>query len=145
MLSVILFSISISSVTTVYADEFDFFPRISVNNSNNPSKSLLGRYLYIGTAIQKAKGGALNINGPSLKLGIGTTGQKVNLSWLQGNGFLSYEAGVSYFNQDINKSALLINPDGKGLAVEASIRFGIGIMTGIASQDVVSLEFGLGF
>jgi len=144
VLSVIFLSLSTSYLTTAFAQEYDFFPRLSVNTSNNPSKSLLGNYLYVGTAIQKAKGGELMIDGPSIKLGISKTGQKINIGWLKGNAFFSYEAGISYFNQDIN-SSLLINPDGKGLALEGSIRFGIGIMNGIIAQDAMSLEFGLGF
>ena len=85
------------------------------------------------------------LNGPSVKVGVGKTGKKkLNISWLQGNGFFSSEVGVSYFQQDSN-STLLINPDGKGFALEGSIRFGILIMNGIVSQDAASLEFGLGF
>jgi len=143
-LAFIFLSIFINTPTKAQAEGFDFFPRLSVNASNNGSKRLIDNYIYIGTAIGKKVGVGGGLEGLSIKFGFGKTGKKANLSWFMGSGLFSYEAGVSYFQQDSN-STLLINPDGKGFALEGSIRFGILIMNGIVAKDASSLEFGLGF
>jgi len=138
----IVLSFTISASTTVQASDLDFFPRLSINASNNGAKRLIDNYIYIGAAVgEKSTGG---LEGPSFKYGFGKTGKKMNISWFAGNGFFSYEAGISYFKQDI-ESTLRISPEGKGFALEASIRFGILIMNGIVAKDASSLEFGLGF
>ncbi|MDX8382262.1 MAG: hypothetical protein R8M14_09160 [Ghiorsea sp.] len=114
-------------------------PASTIGSSN---ESLLGRYLYMGVIF--ADDNPAGFAGPSVKLGLGKTGKKLNISFVTGSRPMSFELGVSYIKQDAD-ATLFLNPEHKGYAVEASFRLQAVSVIGVFGKENTSIEFGLGF
>jgi len=109
---------------------------------SNTGESLLGRYLYLGVIF--ADDNPAGFAGPSVKLGLGKTGKKLNLSFVAGSRPMSFEFGVSYIKQGAD-ATLFLNPEHKGYAFEASFRLQAVSVIGVFGKENTSIEFGLGF
>ncbi len=117
-------------------------PRLIYVEPTNNSESLLGRYLYLGMIF--ANPNPAGFAGPSIKLGWGKAGKKLNLSFVTGTRGMSFEGGVSYIKQD-DDAALFINPEHQGYAFEASFRLNAISIIGVFSKENTTVELGLGF
>jgi hypothetical protein len=117
-------------------------PRLIYVEPTNNSESLLGRYLYLGMIFADAN--PAGFAGPSIKVGWGKTGKKLNLSFVTGSRSMSLEAGVSYIKQDADAS-LFMNAEHKGYAFEASFRLNAFSVIGVFGKENTSLELGVGF
>jgi len=104
--------------------------------------SLMGRYLYLGLIF--AEDDPAGFAGPSVKVGWGETGKKLNISFIGGVRALSFEAGVSYIKQDVDASSY-INSELEGYAFEAAFRLNAVSIIGVFAKEKTSVEFGLGF
>jgi len=104
--------------------------------------SLMGRYLYLGVIF--ADDNPAGFAGPSVKLGWGETGKKLNISFMGGTRVMSLEGGVSYLKQDVEATSY-INNEREGYAFEAALRFNAVSIIGVFTKEQTSVEFGLGF
>ena len=104
--------------------------------------SLMGKYLYLGVIF--ADDNPAGFAGPSVKVGWGQTGKKLNISYMGGTRFMSLEAGVSYLKQDVDASSY-INNEREGYAFETALRFNAVSIIGVFTKEKTSVEFGLGF
>ncbi len=145
-----------SSNTAEDADESSFFDQFEFENDSDPfnMKGLTPRYAYVhdenlighahyGGIAYFAKHGAA-WEGPSLRAGIGTQGEKINIAYTDGFSFFQVDLGLSYYflNRDNPRSRKLEGVELLGF--ELGLRMWVVQVIGVHTEETsfVSLAFG---
>ncbi len=123
--------------TSNWIDELSFQPRLSLNGPTSSQKTLIGDYVYFGVVVGEQ--GDNVFEGLSFRYGKGSTGKKVNVSWMAGSYMGGYDIGVSYLIQD-DHTLLPINASKRGFALEGSVSLLFMGLNLIVSKETVSFE-----
>ncbi len=124
---------------TFDANPFDFrgwTPRYAYVVSDN----MIGDNHYVGAGYYVRKGAAHE--GPTLRGGFGTRGDKINLTYTDGFSFMHVDFGLSYyFLDDDNPRAA---NEVEALAIELGLRFWVFQIIGVHTEETsfVSLAYG---
>jgi|GEM_PF-1281335 len=124
---------------TFDANPFDFrgwTPRYAYVDDDN----IIGHTHYFGVGYYVRNGAAHE--GPTLRAGVGTRGDKLNLTYTDGFSFMHVDFGLSYyFLDDDNPRAV---NEVESLALELGLRFWVIQFIGVHTEETsfVSLAYG---
>jgi hypothetical protein len=104
--------------------------------------NLIGRTHYVGVSYFKRQGAAYE--GPTLRVGFGENGEKINLSYTSGFSFMGVDVGLSYIIPDKNtRSNFAENLEGLGL--ELGLRLWVVQLIAIHTEKSSYVELAYGF
>ncbi len=103
--------------------------------------NIIGRTHYAGVSYFKRQGSAYE--GPTLRLGLGKRGEKINLSYTSGFTFMTVDMGLSYIIPDKNDRRNLAD-NVEGLGLELGLRMWVVQLIAIHTEKTsyVSLAYG---
>lgn len=104
--------------------------------------NLIGRMHYAGISYFKRQG-AIH-EGPTLRVGFGDRGEKVNLSFTSGFSFLSVDMGLSYLIPD-QSNPRNFDQEIEGLGLEIGLRLWVVQLIGIHTEETSYVELAYGF
>lgn len=112
-------------------------PRYAYVSDDN----LIGHTHYAGVSFFKRQGAAHE--GPTLRFGLGTRGEKINLAYTSGFSFLGVDIGLSYLFPDKNQPANFRDAV-EGLGLELGLRMWVVQLIAIHTDQTsyVSLAYG---
>ncbi len=112
-------------------------PRYAYVDDDN----LIGHTHYAGVSFFKRQGATHE--GPTLRFGLGTKGEKINLSYTSGFSFLGVDIGLSYLFPDEEQRANLRDAV-EGLGLELGLRMWVVQLIAIHTEETsyVSLAYG---
>jgi len=112
-------------------------PRYAYVSDDN----LIGHTHYAGVSFFKRQGAAHE--GPTLRFGLGTKGEKINLSYTSGFSFLGVDIGLSYLFPD-KEQRVNFRDAVEGLGLELGLRMWVVQLIAIHTEETsyVSLAYG---
>ncbi len=112
-------------------------PRYAYVDDDN----LIGHTHYAGVSFFKRQGATHE--GPTLRFGLGTKGEKINLSYTSGFSFLGVDIGLSYLFPDEEQRANFRDAV-EGLGLELGLRMWVVQLIAIHTEETsyVSLAYG---
>lgn len=113
-------------------------PRYAYVDGDN----IIGRTHYAGISYFKRQGAAYE--GPTLRVGLGARGEKINLSYTSGFSFFGVDVGLSYILPDKNdRSNIADNLEGVGL--ELGLRMWVVQLIAIHMEKTSYVKLAYGF
>lgn len=104
--------------------------------------NMIGRTHYAGVSYFKREGAAYE--GPTLRIGFGDRGEKVNLGWTSGFSFMAVDFGLSYVVPDKIKRQNI--SDGlEGIGLELGLRFWVVQLIALHMERTSYVSLGYGF
>ncbi|MFT6028566.1 MAG: hypothetical protein ACI8O8_000290 [Oleiphilaceae bacterium] len=104
--------------------------------------NLIGRTHYVGISYFKRQGAAYE--GPTLRVGFGKDGEKINLSYTSGFSFMGVDMGLSYILP--NKSARSnFSENLEGLGLELGLRLWVVQFIALHTEKTSYVELAYGF
>ena len=104
--------------------------------------NLIGKTHYLGVSYYKKQGAAHE--GPTLRVGLGDRGEKINLSYTSGFSFMSVDMGLSYLLPDQNNPRNF-DQEIEGLGIEIGLRLWVVQLIGIHTEKTSYVELAYGF
>lgn len=114
-------------------------PRYAYVSDDN----LLGHTHYAGVSFFKRQG-AIH-EGPTLRIGLGTRGEKINLSYTSGFSFVGVDIGLSYLFSDRLERRARFTDAREGLGLELGLRLWVVQVIGIHTEETSYISLAYGF